>query len=127
MPPGREHLENAFDMLEAFAHGQWAGMRAFVSELSEGEFATVVAELVDDGYFEGIGVFRPLGRPSPVIVRSDGTRSANEGNGSLGSGPKTVPWKAWRLPSQPECPVPVLCVKRPKTCGRSSGLSRGCG
>jgi hypothetical protein len=84
MPPGREHLEKAFDMLEAFAYGQWTGMRSIVSRLSEEEFVTAVAELVDDGYFEGIGVFRPLGSPSPVIVRSDDTRLSERGKRLVG-------------------------------------------
>jgi hypothetical protein len=84
MAPEREHLEKAFDMLEAFAHGNWAGMRARVSGLSEEEFATVIAELVDEGYFEEVGVFRPLGRRSPVIVHSDRTRLSGRGKRLVG-------------------------------------------
>ncbi len=59
-------------------------MRAVVSELSDVAFATIIAELVDDGYLEQIGVFRPLGRASPVITHSDLTRLSERGKRLIG-------------------------------------------
>ena len=43
------------------------------------EFTAVMAPLIEAGYFEGAGVFRPFGRPAPVISRGVDFRLTESG------------------------------------------------
>ena len=76
--------ERDFSLLEAFSYGGWEAMRDSVPELTDDDFNHEIAGLVEANYIEGLGVFRALGRPAPILVRDDHTRLTELGKRAIG-------------------------------------------